>query len=182
LSPHAFDDPTGGLAAALLTIGDAHRAVTPQIPNHSILAMHLYFPQIRVGRGITKGITDAELQAVGSRLAEARADVARAKPERDDRALLVDEVRWTIDVLELLTDDARARIAGDSTLGSVPQAQRDDFARRLAALTDQHRALWLARNRPGGLVDSVAWLDNLRVAYTTGQPAPTWGGWPKRFT
>jgi hexosaminidase len=182
LSTHAFDDPTGGLAQALLTIGDAHRAVTPQIPNHSILAMHLYFPQIRVGRGITKGITDAELDAVAGRLAEARADLARAEPRRDDRDLLVDEVRWTIDVLDLLTDDARARLAGDSTLGSVPQAQRDDFARRLATLTDRHRALWLARNRPGGLVDSVAWLDNLRVAYETGRPDPAWGGWPQRFT
>jgi hypothetical protein len=94
----------------------------------------------------------------------------------------VDEVLWTIAVLELLTDDARARLAGDSTLASVPQPQRDDFAQRLAALTDQHRALWLARNRPGGLVDSVAWLDNLRVAYETGQPDPAWGGWPQRFT
>ncbi|HEY5173602.1 MAG TPA: hypothetical protein VIK54_17900, partial [Acidimicrobiia bacterium] len=182
LSTHAFDDPTGGLAAALLTIGDAHRAVTPQIPNHSILAMHLYFPQIRVGRGITKGITDAELDTVARRLADARADVARARPRRDDGARLVEEVIWTIDVLELLTDDARARLAGDSTLGSVPQARRDVFARRLAALTDQHRALWLARNRPGGLVDSVAWLDNLHVAYETGQPEPAWGGWPQRFT
>ena len=105
-----------------------------------------------------------------------------ARPRRDDRALVVDEVLWTIDVLELSTDDARARIAGDSTLGSVPRAQRDDFARRLAALTDQYRALWLARNRPGGLGDSVAWLDNLRIAYETGEPSPTWGGWPKRFT
>jgi hexosaminidase len=182
LSTHAFDDPTGGIAAALIAIGDAHRAVTPQIPNHSILAMHLYFPQIRVGRGITRGITDGELDTVAHRLAGARADVARAQPERNDRALLVDEVLWTIDVLELLTDDARARLIGDGTLGSVGQPQRDDFARRLAALTDQHRALWLARNRPGGLVDSVAWLDNLRVAYETGRPSPTWGGWPKRFT
>ncbi|MDQ1448650.1 MAG: hexosaminidase [Actinomycetota bacterium] len=182
LSTHAFDDPTGGFAAALIGIGDAHRAVTPQIPNHSILAMHLYFPQIRVGRGITKGITDGELDTVAHRLAGARADVARSQPARNDRALLVDEVLWTIDVLELLTDDARARLIGDGTLGSVRQPQRDDFARRLAALTDQHRALWLARNRPGGFVDSVAWLDNLRVAYKTGRPSPTWGGWPKRFT
>jgi hexosaminidase len=182
LSAHAFADPTGGLAAALLTIGDAHRAVTPQIPNHSILAMHLYFPQIRVGRGITKGITDAELDTVGARLAAARADASRAEPARNDRALLVDEILWTIDVLELLTDDARARLAGDSTLASVPQAQRDDFAQRLATLTDQYRALWLARNRPGGLVDSVAWLENLRGAYETGQPDPAWGGWPQRFT
>ena len=85
-------------------------------------------------------------------------------------------------MLELLTDDARARLAGDSTLRSIPRPQRDDFARRLTELTNQHRALWLARNRPGGLVDSVAWLDNLRAAYETGQPDPTWGGWPKRFT
>jgi hexosaminidase len=182
LSTHAFDDPTGGLAAALLRIGDAHRAVTPQIPNHSILAMHLYFPQIRVGRGITKGITAAELDTVAYQLSEARADVARAEPRRGDRALLVDEVLWTVDVLELLTDDARARLGGDSTLGSVPQAQRDDFAWRLAALTDRHRGLWHARNRPGGLDDSVAWLDNLRRAYETGRPEPTWGGWPQRFT
>jgi len=182
LSTHAYDDPTGGLAAALLTIGDAHRAVTPQIPNHSILAMHLYFPQIRVGGGITKGITGAELDAVAAQLATARAEAARAQPRRDDRALLVDEVFWTIDVLELLNDDARARLAGDSTLASIPQAQRDAFAERLVALTDRHRELWLARNRPGGLVDSVAWLDNLRGAYETGRPDPAWGGWPQRFS
>ncbi|HYL53099.1 MAG TPA: family 20 glycosylhydrolase [Acidimicrobiia bacterium] len=182
LSAHAFHDPTGGLAAALLTIGDAHRAITPQIPNHSILAMHLYFPQIRVGAGITRGITNAELDTVAGRLGHARADVARAKPARDDRELLVEEVFWTIDVLELLTDDARARIAGDSTLASIPQAQRDDFARRLAALTDRYRVLWLARNRPGGLGDSLAWLDNLRAAYESGRPDPMWGGWPKQFT
>ena len=60
--------------------------------------------------------------------------------------------------------------------------ERASFARRLAALTDRHRALWLARNRPGGLVDSVAWLDNLHAAYESGRPDPTWGGWPERFT
>ena len=52
LSAHAYADPTGAFAEAVLAIGDAHRALTPQIPNHSILVMHLYFPQIRVGRGI----------------------------------------------------------------------------------------------------------------------------------
>ncbi len=182
LSMHAYDDPTGGLAAALVRIGDAHRTITPQIPNHSILAMHLYFPQIRIGRGITTGITDAELAAVADLLAAARLDVERARPGRDDADLLVAEVTWTIDVLQLLVDDARARLAGDSTLGSVPQATRHAFARRLDELTDRHRSLWLARNRPGGLVDSVAWLDNLRSSYETGEVPPGWGGWPQRFT
>jgi hexosaminidase len=182
LSVHAFDDATGGLARALLTIGDVHRAVTPQIPNHSILVMHLYFPQIRVGRGLTKGLTLAELDTVERQLADARADVERARPRRADAGLLTDEVRWTIDVLALLLGDARARMAGDGTLASVPQAERDALAGRLDGIIDRHRSLWLARNRPGGLADSVGWLDHLRAAYATGQPDATWGGWPARFS
>ena len=182
LSVHAFDDPTGDLAAALLTIGDAHRALTPQIPNHSILVMHLYFPQIRVGRGITRGITVEELDTVARELADARAALGRSRSRRADGAQLTAEVRWTIDVLELMTDDARARVAGDGTLASVPEAERLAFAERLDGLTDRHRALWLARNRPGGLVDSVTWLDNLGSAYRSGEPDRTWGGWPARFT
>jgi hexosaminidase len=182
LSVHAYTDPTGKLAAALVTIGDAHRAVTPQIPNHSILVLHLYFPQVRVGRGISKGLTREELDEVARRLAQARGDVMSAKPRRDDASLLVDEVLWTIDVLDLMTDDARARVAAANTLASVPQSERNEFAARLAALTDEHRRLWLARNRPGGLADSIGWLDHLRDAYETGQPDPTWAGWPKAFT
>ena len=182
LSAHAYGDPTQGLANALLTIGDAYREITPQVPNHSILTMHLYFPQVRVGRGISKGMTDAELDAVAARIASARADMLRAQPQRDDRALLVDEVRWTLDMLELVVDDARARLACENTLASVPQTQRGAFARRLEPLRDRYRALWLARNRPGGLPDSVTWFDNLHDAYETGQPDPSWGGWPAAFT
>ena len=85
-------------------------------------------------------------------------------------------------MLELLTDDARARLRGDGTLASIPQAARAGFARRLDALIERHRELWMARNRPGGRIDSVAWLEHLRAAYETGHADPTWGGWPQRFT
>jgi hexosaminidase len=182
LSAHDFDDPTGGFAEALLTIGDAHRALTPQLPNHSILVMHVYFPQIRVGGGISRGATAEEFHAVHAQLATARSALDRAQSGRADAAQLADEIRWTIDVLALMTDDALTRIAGDGTLASVADADRQAFAARLDRLTERHRALWLARNRPGGLVDSVAWLDNLGAAYRTGQPDPEWGGWPARFS
>ena len=81
-----------------------------------------------------------------------------------------------------MTDDARARLAAEHTLASVPEATRTAFAPRLDELIDRQGALWSARNRPGGFVDSVAWLDNLRTAYETGQVDPDWGGWPQRFT
>ena len=41
---------------------------------------------------------------------------------------------------------------------------------------DRYRELWLSRNRPGGLDDSLGWFENLRAAYATGRPDPHWGG------
>jgi hypothetical protein len=177
LSVHAYDDPTGNLAAALLAVGDAHLVVTPQFPNMSTIVLHLYFPQLTVGRGLTRGITVAELDSLEALLANARTAVERAEPGRADAALLVDELHWSIDVVDLLTRDARARLAGDGTIGSVPAETRDDLAIELEALIDRYRRLWLARSRPGGLDDSVSWLINLQHAYASGNPDPAWGGW-----
>ena len=55
LSAHVFHDPNGGLAEAVLSLGDAHRLVTPQFPNMSTLVMNLYYPQLPVGRGLDQG-------------------------------------------------------------------------------------------------------------------------------
>ena len=176
LSAHAFDDPTGSLATALLALGDAHRLVTPQFPNMSTIVMNLYYPQLPVGRGLTAGLTPDELDALGARLAQCRAAVDAAQPRRPDAALLGDELRFSIDLVELLVADARARLAADGTIGAVAPETRRAFATRLDALVERYRALWLARNRPGGLDDSLSWLANLRAAYETGAPDPTWGG------
>ncbi len=46
--------------------------------------------------------------------------------------------------------------------------QREDersLLEDLEAAIQEHKALWLARNRPGGLNDSLAHFDNLRIAY-----------------
>ena len=88
------------------------------------------------------------------------------------------ETVFSIDLVELLVRDARCRLHGDGTLGSVAESDRVDLARDLRAITERYRDLWLQRNRPGGLVDSVAWLENLQTAYETGRPDPAWGGLP----
>jgi hexosaminidase len=176
LSTHVFDDPSGGLADALLAIGDAHLLVTPQFPNMSAVVANLYYPQLPVGRGLTKGLTEEELDALEDRLEQARRSLDHARSGRPDAALLADETRFSIDLVELLVDDAQVRMDGDGTLGSVAEDARDELARRLAELTRRYRELWLSRNRPGGLEDSLGWFANLRSAYETGRPDPDWGG------
>jgi hypothetical protein len=178
LSAHVFDDNSGRLASAVLSSGDAHRLVTPQFPNMSALVMNLYYPQLPVGRSLTKGITSSELDAVDEVLDQSRRDASGSRSRRGDASLLVDETVFGADLVGLLVRDARARLSGDGTIGSVPTTVRTALAAELDDLIDRYRALWLARNRRGGLDDSLAWLENLRGAYESGRPSPTWGGMP----
>ena len=93
-----------------------------------------------------------------------------------DASALADEVRFSIDLVALLVRDARARLRGDGSIGSVPEGERAKLGAELDTLSERSRALWLARNRPGGLEDSQRWLQNLRDAYASGQADPCWGG------
>ena len=176
LSTHVFRDPTGGLADAVLSLGDAHRLVTPQFPNMSTLVMNLYYPQLPVGRGLTKGLTAEELPAVERCLEGARAATTGSQPGLDHAQRLRDEVTFSTDLVSLLLRDARARLEVGGFLESVPKRVRDDLGVELDTLTERYRSLWIANNRPGGLEDSLRWLSNLRHAYATGQTDPNWGG------
>jgi hypothetical protein len=177
LDVHVYDDRAAEIGGALLALGDLHRAVTPQFPNLSTLVTHLYFPQLQLDRGFTEELTPAELVDVERRLADAVAALDRSRLQRRDGALVLSELRNAVALVALLCRDGRARLAGDGWLRSVPVRRRRRLARELAPLVDAHRELWLARNRPGGLADSCAWLEHLHHAYETGETDAQWGGW-----
>ncbi len=166
LSTHCYDDESGELATAVLQLGDAHLSVAPQLPNMSTIVLHLYYPQLQLGRGPTRGIARDQLERLEGVLSDALTRVGRATPRRIDRSLLEDEVRWGGELVELLTRDAIGRLDGDGTVGAIPSAQRDDLRTRLGELIETYRTLWLRRNRPGGLDDSVSVLGRLDAAYS----------------
>ena len=168
LSAHAFDDAGGGVARALRLLGDAHRLVTPQVPNNSILVLHLYRPRFRMGEGITAGVLAEDLDAVDETIAEARGLLASSTPGRDDGPQVASELDTSARLLALLVRDARARLVAGGTLDAVPADVRASFADELDGIVEEHRAHWLARNRPGGLDDSVRRLTDLGDAYRSG--------------
>ncbi|MGZ8765738.1 MAG: glycoside hydrolase family 20 zincin-like fold domain-containing protein [Acidimicrobiia bacterium] len=177
LSAHVYDDPTGELAVALLALGDVHRAITPQAPNISALIAHGYWPQLQLGRGLTKGFDATELDRVDEILADAATRIDRARPARPDADLLKAELHNGSALVALLTRDARARLRGNGTLASVDASTRDALATDLRPVIAEHRRLWLERNRPGGLDDSSAWLEHLLACYETGEAPSNWGAW-----
>ncbi|MCU1456048.1 MAG: glycoside hydrolase, family 20 [Actinomycetia bacterium] len=176
VSSVVYADPTGELGVALQELGDLHLAITPQFPNISTLVMHLYYPQIPLGHSFTRGVTTAELDDVAGRLAVVRGRLARATPARSDSELVLRELENAVDLVALLVRDAQLRLGGDGSLASIPEAARLELAADLRVVTDEHRDLWLTRHRPGGLADSHAWLENLRLAYEQGFADPSWSG------
>lgn len=174
-SLHAFEDESGALADALIEAGDAYLLVGMRLPNMSPLVLHLLLPQWQVlpGEG---GIDDEQLDRVEAVLAHAADRLRSATPERSDATLLVEETAQVMNLLGLACSDARARIAGDGTLASVPESVRAELSLRLRGIIEEHERLWLARNRRGGLAESRAWLEHLGRCYETGTAEDGWFG------
>jgi hypothetical protein len=176
LDAHCYDDPTGSTGRAVVDLGRTARMVTPRPPNMSALALHLLLPQWTVGTGLTAGLEVSQLDRVESLLDDTEARLAQARPGRADGAVVTDELRATAALLRLSCHDARLRLAGDGTLGPVPPEARRALANELADYIDEHRRLWLARFRPGGLSDSTAWLEHLADCYRAGEADRSWFG------
>jgi hexosaminidase len=162
LDAHAAEATGPGWGAAIMGLGDAHLGWAFQVPNIASCFLQLWMTQLPVSRA-----DPSHASAVRDRMGAAQrlGDVG-------------DELRTSVDLAELLLDDAVARMAtDDGRIGSVPEGVRRPLADRMDAVIDAHRAHWMARNRPGGLDDSVAWLTRVGDAYRTGEVAPEWLNW-----
>jgi hexosaminidase len=168
LDAHCYDDPSGELGAALVRLGDSHLELTAQVGNVASSVLHLYYPQLHIGRGPLAGARSEEYAAIEATLDDVESRLQLARPGRADGPLVIAELRNAIALVRILCRDARARLAGDGSLASVPEASRQALAGDLDVVIAEHETLWLARNRPGGLVDSVAVLTRLQDAYRSG--------------
>ena len=177
LDAHCYYDEGAVMGGVLRDLGNAYLKIGPQFPNMSTLILHVYFPQMQVGAVFTEGMTIDQVTDAEGVLVDCNARLERAKSTRDDASLVLDELRSSIAFVELLCRDLRARLAVDGFLTSVPEPARLALAADLEPMRAHYRELWLARNRPGGLDDSAAWLDHLDRCYRTGTVEEFWGGW-----
>jgi hypothetical protein len=166
---HVFRDRAGRMGRAMLDLGDAHTLVAPQLENVSILVVPLLFPWAHLGRGLTAGLTADDLERVEAAIDTSVESVAVSAMSRADADQITAEVRASADLVLLMCDDARARLTGDGTIRSVAEPVRAALAARLAPMVEEHRRLWLARNRPGGLDESVEMLERVARGYR-GEP------------
>ncbi|NNN22245.1 MAG: family 20 glycosylhydrolase [Acidimicrobiales bacterium] len=158
-------------ASAICRIGEIHSMVPCQFPNLATIVLHLYFPQLPVGFGLTTGLTTEHLDLIRNELGEIKDLVSKVVDP-----LMKEELSATCSLVELIVDDASSRLLGNGHLASVSQPERDLFADRCSDIISLHQSIWKSRNRIGGLEESLAWLYNLQSGYISGQPDKAWAG------
>ncbi len=158
LDRHVFRDRAGVLGQAARELGDTYLLPGPPPKNGSALFFLTVFALMKRERervegvsveGLTKALEHVE--AVASRLGGARPELGE---------LASSELEWAAGVLCFAARLGSERWRGGdlASFEGVAAPRRRELAGELRGLLETYRELFLARNRPGGLEDSVGRL------------------------
>jgi hypothetical protein len=159
LDLHAFGDRAGVMGKAAVALGDAYLRTGHQPHNSSPLYHLLHRP---VAQEVHRSVTEKRLIAASEYVEEVAAPLALAQMAGVEGALVRDEYLNT--VATLLHACARGLALRQGTIGRSAVKRR--LATDLRLIIDEHRRLWMARNREGGLQDSARRLENRLEEYT----------------
>ena len=162
LDRHAFRDPASVLGRVALDLGNAYREVGSLRANASALFWALIKPERLFS---PPGVTRASLEHTLAYLERVSEPLGAARPAGADGPLVVEEFAWVRDVLGFACrlGSARSTLTDPDAVVALPASDRGALAHALRELIERQRALWLARNRPGGLDDSLARLERLHA-------------------
>jgi len=149
ISRHAFSDDSGTIGGLWHDIGRIHEPLRVPLPNKTALfrVIHARFDDASA----VAGLTSNRLDKVQRRIRELR-DKARRVGKTTAHSLILREFHATLDVLDHAVLRARAMLLGIR----APHSMHARLRRQMKSIMATHRSLWLARNRPGGLIDSLA--------------------------
>jgi len=156
LSLHVLEDPTGKLGRTLYELGNIDQFVCSNPFNRSAL-----FSAIEAKLQDAAAWRDYSAAGAGkvlSMLKRHAAEVRKARPACRDGRHVIAEVLAMIDLFAHACEKvilARQLHSGKAGPGQLKSAIRRQI-RDMEKIMQRHRTLWLARNRPGGLIDSLA--------------------------
>ncbi|MCE5230788.1 family 20 glycosylhydrolase [bacterium] len=167
LDAHVFEPKSGHIAAALLDLGDAYLDTGVLIPNATIFGQLLIYPERPISDERWSGLSAIGLEAAMHHIEQALHGLAPAAMQPPAAALAVEQIRHNAAMALHACRQGLARIAAgkDGRIEDVPAAARARLAGELEPLIEEHRRLWLADSRPGGLADSAGRLEKLVSCY-----------------
>ncbi len=165
VSVHAFHDPTGNIGRVAYDLGNVYQAPGVIVPNSSVLFWTLQrsFTELNTPGG-RPGVTSANFPAALAAIDAAMAPLSASRMEGAEAALIVAEYEHTARLLRHACRRGQLLLAPDDAATPSRTALNDE----MREIIREYERLWLARNRPGGLLESVNHLHQARADYQGG--------------
>lgn len=176
LDVHIYRDQAGVMGRLAYDLGNVYQETGVVPHNGSALFWQLILPSVipepdrvkqnavqRYIETLRRMLQDASFDSVPDSIDRIMASLDRAQMERDDADVLQEEFRWVADTLRFAAKLGSARKAAGpaAPIGALPASTRAELAAVLKDLMERYRRVWLARDRPGGLDDSLVWCRRL---------------------
>lgn len=158
LSLHALDDPSGQAGYAAFDLGNAYKVVGKLCANSSALWQALMSPL--TDAEAVAGVTEEGVSAALDVIRRGADRIRKARLGATDAELVRAEFLYAARLLEHACERMRLMLGA--------RVSRRDLAADMTQLIETHRSVWLARNRVGGLDDSVGRLERLVTEYRNG--------------
>ncbi len=151
LDPHVFRDAAGVMGRAAYDLADTWMRVSENATASHILDLILHEGPAAV---LPPNVTRDTLDAADAHLAAAVELMRGARMDRPDADLIVEEFTHNAHMARVACQMGRLLLAQDTRPSAWTR-----LAPELETLMADHRRVWLARNRPGGLSDSLRVLE-----------------------
>lgn len=163
LNKYVFQDTTGFTAKALLTLGDAY--LKTNIPEGNANAFHLMIRRYKwtmQGHYQTKKLNKEGLLAAEQEINKGLELLRKARPKCADAEIILEETEQAAHLafFGIHLGLARLKAKGMKTK-NIPKKTRRALASELQMVIQNHKAIWLVRNREGGLSDSASKLEDV---------------------
>lgn len=160
ISLFAFDDPSGATGQAAFDLGNVYQAPGIIPHNSSFLFRVMQAPLERVAAfpNVQPEIFTNALQAID----QAFEPFGKVRLAGSDAKIIQREFANTV---RLLRHSCRRGLLALEKDPSQAAKMRTELASDLAELVDEYKHIWLLRNRPGGMKDSVSRFDTAMADY-----------------
>jgi hypothetical protein len=165
LDLHAFRDRARVMGKLSHDLGNAHEKAGPA-PHNSTILFHLLTQA--PDNPLPDGVTVESLREAGEHINAIMGPLDSARMDREDAGIISDEYANAARMMLHACERARAILEG--TISSTDK--RDELALEMRTILGEHRRLWCARNRVGGLQDSESVFEERLLEYT----GASWGG------
>jgi len=166
LDAHIYRDQASVMGKLVYDLGNAYKVTGVEMVNASILFRVLLSPHANFGSGIFSKLKKEKLQQTLGYIDKVMAPVEKSSMDVSDSKLVKDEMICAANILRHACRMSMAKIDSPTKkIDGIPAKKRAELAKKLEDIVVEYKRIWLTRNRPGGLEDSVAKFEKILKLY-----------------